>query len=99
MNKVYYKYRSDSKYTEEIFTSGKVFLSTADGLNDPFECSLQDIGKDWIEEEVKKMKQAGVAGFLLEASRALANNEIFFDISGSQIADILESFGVLPHLR
>ena len=66
----YYKYRADSEYTEQIFTSGKVYLSTAAGLNDPFECSLQEIGKDWIEEKVKEMQQAGLLGFLLEARKA-----------------------------
>jgi hypothetical protein len=55
MGKIFYKYRSDSEYTEQIFTSGKVFLSTAEGLNDPFECSMQEIGKSWIEEKVREM--------------------------------------------
>jgi len=92
MGKVYYKYRSDSEFTEQIFTSGKVFLSTAQGLNDPFECSLQDIGKSWIEEKVKEMKQAGVAGFVIEAKRALDRGENFFGLSGSRIAELLDGF-------
>ncbi len=91
MNTVFYKYRSDSEFTEQIFSSGQVFLATADGLNDPFECSLQDIGRVWINERVKEMKQAGVAGFRLEARRSLHRHEKFFGLAGSQIEETLES--------
>jgi hypothetical protein len=92
MGKIFYKYRSDSEYTEQIFTSGKIFLSTAEGLNDPFECSLQEIGKSWIEEKVREMKQAGVAGFLIEAKRLLDHGKDFFGLSGSQIYELLDRF-------
>jgi tetratricopeptide (TPR) repeat protein len=92
MGKIFYKYRSDSEYTEQIFTSGQVFLSTAGGLNDPFECSLQEIGKSWIEEKVREMKQAGVGGFLIEANRSLDHGKNFFGLSGLQISELLDRF-------
>jgi tetratricopeptide (TPR) repeat protein len=91
MNEIFYKYRSDSEYTEQIFTSGQVFLSTAEGLNDPFECSLQEIGKEWIEEKVRQMKQAAVAGFLIQAKRSLDSKNNFFGLWGSEIADVLST--------
>lgn len=88
---MFYKYRSDSEFTDQIFKSRQVYLATAEGLNDPFECSLQDIGRDWIAEKVLEMKQAGVAGFLLTAKMSMDNKESFFGYSGSQIEDILNS--------
>jgi Protein of unknown function (DUF2971)/Tetratricopeptide repeat len=93
MSKVFYKYRADSEFTEQIFTSGNVYLSTAAGLNDPFECSLQDIGSEWIAEKVKEMKQAGVAGFLLQANRSLRRHERFFGLAGLEISRVIERLG------
>ena len=78
---IYYKYKSDTKYTEDIFLKRKVYLSTADGLNDPFECSLIDIGNDWIIEKVKELQQAGVLGFVIEAKRAIDRKSLFFGLT------------------
>lgn len=89
MSDIYYKYRTDSKYTEAIFTTGQVFLSTAAGLNDPFECSLQDIAETWILEKVATMKQAGVAGFIMAGHRALKNQRDFFGCKPHKIKSML----------
>ncbi len=51
-----------------IFTTGKVHLSVASALNDPFECSLKEIGSEWIKNEVAQMKQAAIAGFVMQAT-------------------------------
>lgn len=85
MTKIFYKYRADSKFTESIFTTGEVFLSTAQGLNDPFECSLQEIAKSWMDEQIKLMKQAAVAGFMLQAFRAHSSKSNFFGLSASEL--------------
>ncbi|MBP1681019.1 MAG: hypothetical protein H6Q35_1358 [Proteobacteria bacterium] len=89
MNRVFYKYRSDSKYTEDIFTTGKVYLSTAEGLNDPFECSLQDIGHTWIEEQILKLKKAAVSGFVYMAVKAKKSNGDFYGLSLEEIQKLL----------
>lgn len=89
---MFYKYRNDSQYTELIFTTGKVHLSTANALNDPFECSLQEIGKDWIAEQTKQMKSAGVSGFVMGAHRAIESGAPFFGLSPSETKDLLEKF-------
>ena len=91
MGKTFYKYRTDSEYTEQIFIAQQVFLSTAEGLNYPFECSLKDIGKEWIAQKVTEMKQAGSAGFVLQAKRSLDGDEPFFGLSKPQIRSVLES--------
>lgn len=89
---IYYKYKADTKYTEAIFTSRKVYLSTAEGLNDPFECSLLEIGKDWINEKVKEMQQAGVAGFVLQAKRCIDSKMAFFGLSPKETEKMLDKF-------
>jgi hypothetical protein len=87
---VFYKYRNDSKYTEQIFTTGKVHLSTATALNDPFECSLQEIGKEWIAEKIKEMKTAGVSGFVMNAHRAVESGIPFFGLSPNDTKGVLD---------
>lgn len=89
MNEVFYKYRTDTEFTEGIFTTGEVFLSTAKGLNDPFECSLQEMAKDWIDDQVKQMKQAAVAGFLLQAFRAHKDGGNFFGLSAAELDELV----------
>jgi hypothetical protein len=65
---VLYKYRRDSEYTEKIFTTGKVRLSTASQLNDPFECSPPGADPKWISRQVRQMKEAQLEGFLMALS-------------------------------
>lgn len=96
---IYYKYKSDTKYTEDIFLKRKVYLSTAEGLNDPFECSLIDIGKEWIIEQIKKMNQAGVAGFVIEAKRAMDSNNLFFGLTPNETGKMLEKFKELRDIE
>ncbi|MDF2455206.1 MAG: hypothetical protein K0R51_1199 [Cytophagaceae bacterium] len=93
---IFYKYRTDSKNTENILTAGKVYLSTASGLNDPFECSLQEIGNEWIEEKVKELEQAGLLGFIMAAKKTIDNKESFFGLpfmETKQMLTKIKSFG------
>lgn len=85
---IYYKYKSDTKYTEQVFTLGKVFLSNANGLNDPFECSLQEIGKDWILDQIKQMKSAAISGYVMAAIQGKKDG-MFFGLTTSEIEDSL----------
>ena len=86
---MFYKYRTDSHYTETIFTTGKVHLSTASALNDPFECSLQEIGKDWINSQITEMKSAAVLGFIMTAKKSIKDKTSFFGLTGKEIKVIL----------
>lgn len=86
---MFYKYRTDSHYTEQIFTSGKVHLSTASALNDPFECSLQEIGKDWINDQVTSMKSAAILGFIMEANKSIKTKIPFFGLVTKEIKAVL----------
>lgn len=87
-----YKYRSDSEFTEKIFTDKRIWLSNAAGLNDPFECTITDIAKDWIEQEVKKMKTAHIEGFIHGALSSMRGNEFFFDLNPKQTKEFLNKF-------
>jgi tetratricopeptide (TPR) repeat protein len=89
---IFFKYRSDSPYTQQIITSGKIYLATAAELNDPFECSLQEIGHDWIQEEIKKLKQAGLSGFIMSALKSIKDKTDFFGLSLKETKEMLEHF-------
>jgi hypothetical protein len=91
MDKVGYKYRTDSDYTEEILKSGKVFLATAHQLNDPFECSLRDISKDWLEEQIRTSMQAALTGFIMSAHQAVQGGGSFMGLRPSDVQETLAS--------
>jgi tetratricopeptide (TPR) repeat protein len=91
MDIVLYKYRSDSKFTESIITSGKVYLATAHQLNDPFECTLQDIGKEWMDKHIEEGMQAALAGFASEAEKTIERDESFFGLKSSATRVALNS--------
>ncbi|MEM9366449.1 MAG: DUF2971 domain-containing protein [Planctomycetota bacterium] len=85
MGKTFHKYRADSEVTEKLITSGKIFLATAHQLNDPFECSFEDIASDWIGERIKEGMQGALTGFALEAKRAISRGESFFGLPHEDI--------------
>lgn len=87
-----YKYRSDSEFTEKIFTDKRIWLSNAAGLNDPFECTITDIAKEWIEQEVKKLKTAHMEGFIHGALSSMRGNEFFYDLNPKQTKEFLNKF-------
>jgi hypothetical protein len=64
---ILYKYREDNEFTEQIFSKKKVWLSNAEMLNDPFECTITEIAGAWIKEQVNTMKSAQMAGFIIGA--------------------------------
>jgi tetratricopeptide (TPR) repeat protein len=95
---IYYKYRADSPLTEQIITSGKVYLSTAEGLNDPFECSLQEIGREWLKKKIKELKEASMAGFVMEALRSIKERTPFFKLTPDETQNMLEEIRKLDDL-
>lgn len=89
---VLYKYRDISENTEKIFTEKKVWLSNATGLNDPFECTIQEIAKDWIEKEVQDLKLAHIQGFIFMAIQSLKTKTLFYDLNNKQTKEFLNKF-------
>jgi hypothetical protein len=60
--KILFKYRDDSKRTEEIIINQKVWLSSPAQLNDPLECRIGEIPKDWEANTIRTMEQAQLMG-------------------------------------
>lgn len=80
MESVLYKYRTDSAFTEAVISGGQVFLATAHQLNDPFECTLQEISRDWIEAKTTEAMQAALAGFIHASSQSPEPGGRFFGL-------------------
>ncbi len=91
MAMILYKYRQDGGNTENIFTSGKVWLAKPAALNDPFEASLQPIDPAFSADKVEKMKQLQLVTFLLDARRSRGNKR-FFGLDDAQIDALLARF-------
>jgi hypothetical protein len=94
---ILYKYRGNSTNTDKIFTDKKVWLSNAAGLNDPFECSIQEIAKDWIDEHVKEMKQGHLSGLVFAFIQSKKSNTHFFGLSISEAEKFMETFKTLAN--
>jgi len=91
MLRVLNKYRNDSAFTESIITSGKVFLATAHQLNDPFECSIKDISKEWMDERINEGMQSSLSGFALAAFRAIETGKSFFGIPPAKVQAVMDA--------
>ncbi|HEY8608184.1 MAG TPA: DUF2971 domain-containing protein [Noviherbaspirillum sp.] len=87
-----YKYRADTEYTAEIFRTRKVWLSTAAGLNDPFECEMQAVDAAFRLAQVRKMKEAQLSGFLLSALHSTKSGTAFFGLQKKETRRLLQEF-------
>lgn len=95
---VLYKYRGNSANTDKIFSDKKVWLSNAAGLNDPFECTIQEIAKDWIDEQVKKLKTGHLSGLAFAFMMAKKSNRHFFGLSVEEGERLINKFKTLLDL-
>lgn len=82
--RVLHKYRADSEYTDQIISTRQVFLATADQLNDPFECTLQDLSQDWVADQIMKGMEAALAGFMRSALFEAEPGRRFFGLRPTQ---------------
>jgi hypothetical protein len=89
---ILYKYKNNSLFTEKIFTEKKVWLSNAANLNDPFECTIGEIAKDWINEEIKKLKNGHMGGFISGAMGSIKSKLPFYNLSPKQTKEFLSKF-------
>lgn len=86
---MYYKYRDISDRTESILTNKEIWAAKPATLNDPFECSVPQFTKTQILKHAQKVKASQLAGFINEAHQAHANGEVFFNIHGRAIKQLL----------
>ncbi|WP_207425699.1 DUF2971 domain-containing protein [Pedobacter sp. SYSU D00535] len=89
---ILYKYRNNSEFTDKIFSEKKVWLSNAAGLNDPFECTIGEIAKEWIDEELKKLKEGHIMGFVHGAALSIKSKTNFYDLNPRQTEEFLNKF-------
>lgn len=61
---ILFKYRDDSVNTEKIITNNKVWLSSPDNLNDPFECRIGEIPRDWETKTIRMMEEGQIMGMI-----------------------------------
>lgn len=87
---VLYKYRSDSEFTEKIFTNNQVWLATPDTLNDPFECSY-NIPLDLIQSHIETSCRAQISGFALTCAMFAQKGGTPFGIAQNEIDDFWKS--------
>ena len=62
---VLYKYRTDSERTEEIFKKKEVWFAKPETLNDPLECTIQEIAERSIKKCCEQEKREQLEGFIL----------------------------------
>ncbi|WP_116789939.1 DUF2971 domain-containing protein [Flavobacterium psychrotrophum] len=89
---ILYKYRNDSNFTEKIFIDKKVWLANAEALNDPFECKISEIAKDWIDEQVKVMKSGQLMGFAGGLVQAVKTKTGFYGLNSKQTNEYAKKF-------
>lgn len=65
MPSILYKYRDDSEYTEKLIIDKKVWLSSPACLNDPLECRIGEIPKDWEEKTIRELEQGQIMGVVM----------------------------------
>ncbi|ARK12189.1 DUF2971 domain-containing protein [Fibrella sp. ES10-3-2-2] len=89
-----YKYRDNSDNTNKIFETKKIWLSNAEGLNDPFECTIQEIAQDYINSQVSTLMRAHVEGFLTTALRSIEKKDsnLFYGMSPKATKEFLAKF-------
>lgn len=61
---ILYKYRTDSERTEEIIRTKKVWFAKPESLNDPFECSIQEVATRSLELCIEQEKKEQLEGFV-----------------------------------
>lgn len=59
---ILYKYRDDSERTEEIIKNKKIWLASPRQLNDPLECRIGEIPKDWEERTILELERGQIMG-------------------------------------
>lgn len=65
MPRILYKYRDDSEYTEKLIIDNKVWLSSPAYLNDPLECRIGEIPKDWENKMIRQLEEGQIMGLVM----------------------------------
>ena len=86
---ILYKYRTDSERTEQIITKHQLWFATPDSLNDPLECSIQEIAKTNIEEFCRNEKQEQLEGFIFTYTFS-NDDQLLWGLPKSRVQKVLD---------
>ena len=87
-----YKYRTDSERTEEIFKKKEVWFAKPETLNDPLECSIQEIAEKSIKECCEQEKREQLEGFVL--TYVMTNeHDLMWGLPKNKIKQVLSKIG------
>lgn len=96
--KVLYKYRSDSELTEKIITDQLVWLSSPPLLNDPLECQVGKIPKDWEAKTIHDLEVGQILGLLVRPPNFSPPTRLF-SLNERETKQWIKRFKKLPHSR
>lgn len=87
-----YKYRTDSERTEEIIKKNEVWFAKPETLNDPLECSIQEIAEKSIIKCCEQEKKEQLEGFVL-AYVMTDEHDLMWGLPKSEIKQVLSEIG------
>jgi hypothetical protein len=95
---ILYKYRNDSEYTEKILSERKVWLSTAENLNDPLECRTGTIPIDVKQKIIHEMEAYQILGMYV-LSPENRGQETLMSLDARETRQWFKRLKKLPHKR
>lgn len=95
---VLYKYRGDSSYTEQIIIDQKVWLSSPPHLNDPLECQIGKIPKNWEAKTIHELETAQILGLLVQPPHFSPPTRLF-SLDERETKQWVKRFKKLSHSR
>lgn len=88
--KILYKYRSISKWTEELITNKSIWLAKPETLNDPLECQIKPIPPQEISKHIREVKNSQVSGFMMGIFMAQDSGTSFYGRTRKQLKYLLK---------
>lgn len=95
---VLYKYRTDSKWTEDIISKSQVWFAKPETLNDPLECSIQEIAQKSIAECCQQEKTEQLEGFVLAYVMA-SKEKLMWGLSKEKVGRVLSKIGTVKDIN
>lgn len=95
---VLYKYRTDTKNTENIIKDKKVWFANPKTLNDPLECSIQEISEKSISKFCDEERQEHLQGLVM-AYIMTPPNELILGVSKETVKKLLDRIGLEKNIK
>lgn len=95
---IVYKYRTDSERTESILKNKEVWFANPTTLNDPLECSIQEIAKNSIEKCCEQEKLEQIEG-LIFAYIMTPERGTMYGLSKNKIKKVISRIGEKKEIK